>query len=288
MKNRTTRTALAGLLTLAFALFAGCGNDTITVPDPDQSGSGAPALPSMSTMKMDLDFLGATQPALDPSSLATGKPSDDLTRYAAAANRANWINAFVRAIFVQLLMYDALEEPIGAFALAVHSVPQPQADGSYLWTYIFVDDDGTEYSIFLFGKPMNSHVEWRMEVSSSDPALPLDHFVWFDGVSRNDDTGYWQFYDPIDETTGTESFRIDYAEGSLRVEANGVGHPDEGDYLEIQETADNGHIEHYDASADELGRIEWNADGSGSITVHDYNNGEKACWDTEQIDTVCP
>lgn len=293
MRNITIRsTAVAAMLALAAVLVAGCSNDTVTSPDVGDQTSGAPELPALSTMKAEFDFFGVTPPALDERSIESGKPSDALLQYAAAASRTHWINAFVRVVFVQLLMYDALEEPIGAFALAVHSVPQPRSDGSYLWTYIFVDSDGTEYGIFLFGTPLSDRVVWRMEVSSNSPAMPLDHFVWFDGETMNDDSGgFWQFYDPVTATTGTETHRIDWThgptEGVVTITANGVGHPDEGDYLEIRNSGLTASLEHYDASADELSRIEANADGSGSITVPDYNNGQRACWDTSQIDTVC-
>jgi len=199
----------------------------------------------------------------------------------------------VRAIYVQLITYDMLEEPIAAFAFAIHSIPQEQPDGSYLWTYIFVEDGGTEYSVFLFGTPMLDRVVWRMEVSSNSAAQPLDHFVWFDGESMNDESGgFWQFYEPVDQTNGVASARIDWAEtaveSSLRIEVNGVGHEDEGDYLEFRETATAGSIEHLDASTAELSRIDWSVDGSGSITAPDYNGGMKSCWDTSQKDTTCP
>ena len=35
--------------------------------------------------------------------------------------------------------------------------------------------------------------------------------------------------------------------------------------------------------------IIWNeADGSGSLRVPDYNDGVRACWDTNQFDVECP
>lgn len=299
-----TKKLTGTLLTILIAVFLlpACSDDNGNPALPEQN-AGAPELPPMSTMVFTLDFFGVEPPDVGAQSIETGKPGAEL--YAAdAANRANWINAFIRALFLQLVMFDALEEPIGAFALAIHSVPQAQEDGSYLWTYIFVED-GVEYSIFLYGTPQQDHVDWRMEVSTNDPDFLLDHFVWFEGeVNNDDDQGYWQFYDPILDspayvagagaaTPGVQTFRIDWqnpsrTEHRLTVTANGVGHEDEGDYLEFFESSFLGMIEHYDASEGQLSDITWYPDGSGSITVPDYNNGEKACWDTQQIDTDCP
>jgi len=289
MKKQTTRWT-AALCALAIVL-AGCsGNDTITLPD--NNDNGAPALPSVSTMKFELDFFGATAPELDGQSLVTGKPSAAMLESAAAANRSNWINAFVRALYAQLVTFDALEEPIAAFALAIHSVPQALEDGRYLWTYIYVDKEtGVEYSIFLYGLPVGNSVEWTMEVSSNDPAQPLDHFKWFDGTSVETE-GYWQFYEPIDETNGVEVARVDWTDtralDRLLITVNGVGHENEGDTLEFTETHTEGMIEHYDASEGARCTVRWFADGTGSITCPDYNGGEKACWDEHQRDTVCP
>ena len=203
MRNRIIGIGLATFL--VWGALAGCSNDSTTQPDP-QLTSTAPALPAVSTMKPVLDFYGVQAPTLDAQSLATGKPGDAVQ----LSDHSNWINAYVRAVFVVLSTYDLLDESIGAFAIASHSVPQLQDDGSYLWTYIFVDRE-IEYGVFLYGTPHDGTVAWRMEVSSNNPAQPLDHFVWFSGESKRDDSsGFWQFYQPVDETSGTETLRVDW------------------------------------------------------------------------------
>jgi hypothetical protein len=302
MKRTTRFLTLALALVLGLGVLAGCSNDvSVTAPAQDEYPEGAPQLPPASTMRMELDFFGVDTPALDEASLQRGVPGSEL-QAATADDHTNWINAFVRAVFVQLLMYDALEEPIAAFALAAHSIPQLQDDGSYLWTYIFVEDS-IEYSIFLYGTPMTDRVEWRLEVSTNHPDVQLDHFVWFDGVTMTDDSeGYWQFYEPVvaptaaasasaEATDGVALIRIDWtnapAGNTLRLTVNGEGHEDFGDYVEFFASATTGSIEHYDASEDLLSSIVWYADGSGSLTVPDYNDGLQACWDTGQRNVEC-
>jgi hypothetical protein len=287
MKHSIIRTTLAGLF--MWAALAGCSDDSTTRPDVDNNQ--APALPAVSTMKFNLDFYGVQAPTVDAQSLETGRPSDAMLQSAAAGDHENWINAYVRAVFIYLTTFDMLEEPIGAFAYAIHSVPQKQSDGSYLWTYIFVDKE-IEYSVFLFGTPKLDTVEWRMEVSSNNPAQVLNHFVWFTGESKRDDTGgYWQFYVPVDETNGVPVVRIDWVNGlhedTLTLTVNGAGLENEGDVLEFSDSKATGSIEYFDASENLTSSIVWHSDGSGNLTVPDYNGGAKACWDTEQRNVAC-
>ncbi len=288
MKSNTKMMLTMLVIVAMGALFAGCSGDDSGTAPTEASLNSAPKLPSVETMTFNLDFFGADMPSPDAQSLMTGKASDDLQ--AAAGDRTNFINAIVRALFVQLLMYDALEEPIGAFALAVHSVPQEQNDGSYLWTYIFVEDN-VEYSIFLYGTPQVGSVLWRLEVSTDDGAL--NHFVWFDGEFQEDDTGgYWQFYEPVTASTGDPVVRIDVSNTGgveqLRVTVNSLTSEDSGDILTFTETDDEGSITFLDASTLTTDEIRWYVDGTGYIDVSDYNNGERGCWDDKQKDTICP
>jgi hypothetical protein len=280
-------------LLIAAWMLPACSTDETVAPDDTGYPADAPQLPAMSTMAFSLDFFNLEMPQVSQQSIETGKPGPEL-QTADAANRANFINAFVRALYVHLLMFDALEEPVAAFALAVHSIPQKQDDGSWLWTYIFVEN-GLEYSIFLYGTPDTGggYVDWRLEVSTNDPGLDLNHFVWFDGRTHNDDDhGFWQFYDPSLPAPHTAA-RIDWqnpsaTEHRLTVEINGADSDDSGDTLEFFGSSFLATIDHYDAGDDVESNITFNADGSGSLTMPDYNGGETACWDTEQKDTDCP
>lgn len=297
--NKLIRTAICFVAVAALAGLAACSKeDSSGVFGTTNTGAGAPDLPAMSSMTMDLSFFG-----IDGTSVAQAKAMDGEMMLVAAGNKTNFINAVVRVLYIQLTLYDILEEPVGAFAAAIHSIPQPQPDGSYLWTFIFVED-GNEYSIFLYGKVVGDHVEWRLEVSTDVPGLALDHFVWFDGESKLDESGgYWQFYKPVLSgealasmgavTDGAPVARMDWehdgnTEHRLTVLANEVGSPDEGDMLVFHTTPSTGTIHYHDADAVDDQNITWHVDGSGSLTVSDYNDGQPACWNAEQEDTVCP
>lgn len=281
------------LAALCLATLWGCSNDA-TAPEDRIP----PALPQVSTMKPTLNFYGVAIPTVDPQTLATGKAGDALL-LDQTGDHSNFVNGVVRAFLLMFGAYDVLNEPIGAWAVAANSLPTALDDDSYLWTYIFIDPDtGFEYSVFVYGNthdggPHDAYVDWRMEVSSNDPAQPLDHFVWLTGESLRDHTAcFWQFYSPVNATDGVESVHVDWnlldgKETRLVLTVNGAGLPNEGDVLTFNDNNPESSIEYYDASEDYLSTVVWRTNGSGSLHVPDYNGGATACWDQHQINTTC-
>jgi hypothetical protein len=298
MLNRFAKLSRFGFIILvALLTTVGCNSSDPVLPVEEEQ---PPELPAASTMSMDLSLFNAAQ--INQSTIIDGGPTPELL--AQYPTKHNFINAAVRVLVVHLVACAAVHPPVAAFVIALHSVPQKQVDGSWLWTYIFVDED-IEYSIYLRGKNAGDYTEWSMRVSSSDPENPLDHFLWFDGEAMHDNSeGFWQFYVPEDDivpastvgafvTAGVPLLRIDWANMSndthtLSILVNAEGHVDEGDMIEFFESPDMCYLEHYDASEGITGNITWYADGSGSIQVPDYINGEKGCWDTRQFDVDCP
>jgi len=292
------RASVCLVLVVALFGFSACSNDdNPTAPTEEE----APALPSISTMTMDLSFFEQAQ--IDHPSIDTEDPRP--MELVAETGKENFNNAALRAIFVHLVFCAALQPPVSAFALAIHSVPQKMEDGSWLWTYIFVEGE-VDYGIFLYGMDIGDRVLWRMEVSTNDPGMPLDHFVWFEGEAmKNDTAGYWQFYVPVLDvpmvaepiavamTPGVRSIRIDWLNSpgdvhQLTILNNMPDSVDEGDNVVFSASPAMSYIEFTDVSVPEFGNITWYADGSGSLQVPDYNNFEKACWDSNQFDIVCP
>jgi len=293
-RNFMYRCGVCLVIVTALFGFQACSNDDPAAPPAER----APALPDASTMTLDLSFFDPAP--VDRASIAAGEP----LVVEAVAGKENFINAAVRVVYVELVFWAALQPPVAAFAFAIHSVPQLQDDGSWLWTYIFVDKE-IEYRVFLYGTDAGNHTEWRMEVSTNNPEMPLDRFVWFTGEAMKDESsGYWQFYEPaaglavaaasgFARTQGIQSVRIDWLNGpgrthELTVLNNMPGGEDEGDQLVFSASPAMSFVEFTDVSGPVVYNVTWYGDGSGSIDVPDYNNGEKACWDTRQNDTVCP
>ena len=61
----------------------------------------------------------------------------------------------------------------------------------------------------------------------------------------------------------------------------------EGDTMTITTGHDTSSIELLDAGAAATSSIIWHRDGSGSLTVPDYNGGAMACWDQHQVNADC-
>ncbi|MBN1165118.1 MAG: hypothetical protein JXB45_11105 [Candidatus Krumholzibacteriota bacterium] len=269
--------------------------------DNSSPASRAPQLPPATTMSIDLSLFKSA--SVDAEAIAAGDLERSLLT-ATQGSKLNFLNAAVRVLFLDVVVYSALVEPVAAFAVAAHSVPQPQPDGSWLWTYIFVSERA-EYSIFLHGREMDDHVAWKLEVFSTAEEMTLDHFLWFEGQTRRyQDSGYWQFYEPAiitapagrageSATQGIKTVRIDWInrsrrEHELEIRVNKPGDPEEGTTLSFLETPGLCSIDFFDAKEQTNGNITWYGDDSGSIEWPDYNGGVKSCWDSRQNNVTCP
>ena len=251
---------------LAAALFAGCGETT-------EPRSEAPALPPAQSMALDLDFFGdGSAPGVT-----------DL-----AGTKLNFLNAAVRVAFLNVAVVTVLTPPTLAFEAAVHTLPSRQDDGSYMWIYTWVDH-GLDHQIRLRGMPENDHVDWELNVvlPGAEPEL------WFSGrsyVNRNE--GYWVFRD-FTLAGDPEVIRIDWEvnavdDAFLDITNIYVGHDEEGDELAYRMDGVMRSVEFHDASAGDDWDITWDeSDGSGSLRVPDYNDGERACWDADRDDVDC-
>jgi len=267
-----TRIATAGFLLLGFAapvVLTGCAETT----QPNTEAQ-APKLPPVQTMSLDLSFF-------------TAKNAPGI--HDAAANKLNFINAVVRADFINRIVVDVLTPPALAFGAALNTIPSRDEDGSYLWIYTWVEG-GKDHQIRLRGTENGDAVDWELAVVRPGEAAQ----VWITGQSQSSkDEGFWIFRD-IDLAGDPEVLRVDWQEVSptdatLLFTNIKTGDEEEGDLLRYRVDGTEGSIEFDDASTDETWDIIWDeADGSGSLRVPDYNNGERACWDVNQENTQCP
>lgn len=269
-RTRLSRRFAATTLALVLATQSGCFNDSTTSPDPDPTPSEPPVLPAPERITFNFDFFQ------EPS-------------VAERASKANFFNAYVRATVVSAVTHFLLAPPITAFALALHTVPSPQDDGSYLWIYTWVDGS-EEAQIRLRGTPLSEgRVAWEMRVSNNIDGFSNE--LWFEGETWSDgEEGAWRFHD-FERVGKPVVARLEWGH-----DANGdfLRLTDEfenvGDSLEFREHGVLKSFTYTDADASTLSWfVKWNeSDGSGSLRAPDYNGGVEACWDHRQNDTVCP
>lgn len=271
MKRTTLQKSLTALALGVFAFAAqGCMNDNGAGPD-DNNGdaTGAPTLPNADRLSFNFDFFEEPQ--------NNGRCSN-----------ANFFNAYIRTVVVAAVSELVLAPPVGAFALALHTPPSAQSDGSYIWIYTWTD--GTEEAqIRLRGLPLEDDgVEWELRVSSTEDQI--ENELWFAGETRDDgDQGYFIFSD-FNEVGKPDVARLDWG-----TDSNGEFlrftdlHENIDDALEFRNTGDTASFRWTDAShPSESWYVIWNeADGSGQMQAPDFNEGETACWDDDKCDSDC-
>ena len=288
---------------LSLAL-AACGNET-TQPDAER---GAPELPDPVTMQMDLGFFaddaaravaggadlgdGATLSGGAAHSGGAALSGGGTALGSAGANAHwNWIAAVVHVTALNLIVGEVLGPPSAAFHLALTAEPEKVDRNTYLWEYVF--DDGDErVAVDLEGSWVSGGVDWSLYVTGIVEGRELDHDLWYRGhSSQGGRTGYWIFSDL--EADPTDVARLDWsrslAETELSLSIIDSGHEDFGDHIAYSRTGTVRRVEWSDQSEEQLFFVTWDVvTGAGSLEVPEYNDGDRACWNTEQEDIDCP
>jgi hypothetical protein len=270
----TTRNKLRDkfLLLAAVSVLAltGCSEDMPLGPIVDnESQAEAPVLPDASKLKIDLGFF------------EQGRDYDKIFA------RQNFFNAYLRALVVTAMTELVLAPPVGAFSLAVHTVPSHQPDGSWLWVYTCVNG-ADEAQVRLRGTIAADGVDWELRVSI--PQEGVEQELWFDGSTRDDgDVGLWTFYDfNLEGRPAVAELAWQYGADETYLRLTALYGEDEGDELEFSVAGDEHRIDYDEGDSLDTWFIRWLAsDGSGSLRVPDYNGGAEACWDEEQYDVDC-
>ncbi len=273
--NRNLKHLVLPILAIAAVVLSLCGCESNpTEPDTGDPGPGpmetAPTLPDPERLTFEFSFFASAEKM-------------------AKAGRDNFFNAYLRVVVIDLMVKYYLTPPIAAFSLALHTPPSPQEDGSWIWVYTWVNGE-EEVQIRLRGLPVGDNVQWQLWVDAPSADPPIEDALWFEGETHGDGQfGQWTFHD----------FTI---EGNPAVATLEWGTGLDGDYLIL--TSLHGEYEddslafhndsplcsiiYTDASEPTEWFIRWNEeDGSGSLMVPEYNDGQEACWDEQQFDTEC-
>jgi hypothetical protein len=264
---RALTPAVLGLMTLATT---GCLDESPTSP-VDPSGD-APVLPAQENLTFPLGFF------------------DQGAAMQRAAGKDNFFNAYVRVVVVHTVVDLMLTPPIAAFALALNTPPSPQADGSWIWVYTYVNGS-EEAQIRLRGMPLGGErVAWELRVTNRHEVPALNNVVWFEGETDDEgEAGFFLFHD-VFEDANPVSGRLDWgadSQGDFLRLTDLDDNPN--DTLEYREVGTRKSLTFSDASSPDLGWfVKWDeSDGTGSLRAPDYNGGAEACWDEHQNDTVC-
>ncbi len=258
--------ALGAVMFLMAAHVGGCSDET----SPTEAATAqAPALPDAADLQIDLGFFdGAGTLAKDASGI-----------------HDNFVNAYLRAVVLQTMADFTLAAPVGTFAVALHTVPAAQPDGAWVWSYTWT---GYRFPIrvALRGLPAGDHVAWEMRIS---PLNTEPNLLWFEGTTSDQGRkGQWLFHDlddPAHPVSGEIAWDHDASGRWLQFTSREL--ESDGDLLRFTDGAPDYAIEFTPGDGGVASYIRWNADGTGSLLVPDYNGGAAACWDRWQENVVC-
>lgn len=238
------RLPLVALALLAFAL-SGCGED-----DANPAGAGettAPALPPSDALTIDLSAFG-----VGGGEAGIGKSLG----LAADSDSANYKAARATVLVVNAAVLSGLAPALIAFAGAFLVAPEPQEDGSWVWSYQ-ATYGAVVFDLSLTGKREGNENVWSLRVSSDDVQPPLDNFLWYSGrCPLVPTTGTWQFYDPTSPAEPVPLVRVDWVresavDRSAVFTANRPGGEILGDQLAYLQDGLDASVSYLDVSAGE-------------------------------------
>ena len=266
LRNGLGLIATAVLMFLLTISLSGCSEST-TSP-LSAVNEEPPVLPAAEQLQFDFSFFeGAAQ--LDK----------------AQGDYDNFINAYLRTVVLDVMAHIVLAAPVSAFSAAIHTVPVAQDDGAWVWTYVWQHPDGP-VDIILRGLPAGDVVEWELSLRVG---AMTEGVLWFSGTTNGDGSeGRWIFQD-LDTEGHPVSGEIAWgdSEGGRYLEFVSREIDSDGDVLRFNDNDPDFSISFVPGNGDAASFIQWNAAGSGSLMVPDYNGGSEACWGVDLRNVDC-
>lgn len=267
IRSGTGLLALAAIIFLFALNLGGCSDEesSPTALPQDQ----APVLPDPAELTFDFSFFD--------EAAELEKTGDGI--------HDNFVNAYLRAALLGAVAKLTLAPPVAAFAVALHTVPEAQEDGAWIWSY---QCGGPHHplQVALRGLPAGDHVQWEMRVGIGHED-PTD--VWFEGRTSGDgQEGRWLFHnldDPAQPVCGEVAWGDDEAGHYLQFTSRESD--DDGDMLRFNDADPAFAITFTPGDGGDASFIHWITDGTGSLLVPDYNDGIEACWDRYQHNVDC-
>ncbi|MDZ7267889.1 MAG: hypothetical protein ONB48_10705 [candidate division KSB1 bacterium] len=246
--------------------------------NPTEADNPKPALPPTNSMSVDLSTFQGNLPKTG----AIGR---------------NFLTAQLTVATINLAVLVHMSVPVLTFAAAASQTPVLKDDAKWHWIYS-VSQSGQQFQADLAGwiDEDARAVRWEMRITTNAGGLQLNRFLWYTGRAElNNVSGEWTIYDHTQPNASVAVVNITWnyesaaSKGSLQFTVVKPGVPENGDTLTYTSNGSQRSVEYFDKSENTRLTIAWDAvTRAGYIIAPNYNNGQKACWDSQLNDTVCP
>jgi len=269
-----------GILSLIFIsaayLLAGCNSSSTNVEETP------PALPPAIVMESDFTLFSENNPSAE-FRLDANNTENPYSHFLNASTRALLLNSAINAnLFLPASILTAAEavEPI------------LNDDGQWEWNFS-VSGNSNTFSVALVGADQNNgQTTWSVFVSNS--LLNLDNELLLEGVSSSESgTGSWTVYQLAGFGTTQPFIELDWDFNSITDYAVDLEFQQILDLVPVQsirterDGPDKRTISR-DTDDDLRADISWNTETKeGSLLSSEYNNGDRACWDSTFRNTEC-
>jgi hypothetical protein len=275
------------------AQLTGCSGDDEDANIAETDISNAPILPPSESMMIDLSAFSNGESEI-PAIPVLDSEAQSSSEQPMAFSDQNFANATMLIEEINGSVVSPITFPAGLFNMAREHQPTPMDDGSWLWSYS-VTYDFIVVDAKLTGFKENGQNYWSMNVSVENPIMPITDFEWYTGVCTEDDTsGSWQIFDIYTSGEHNPIARVDWSMDSgmervdLTIENVDTRNELIGDILICRSTPTASSMSFSDASDGSGWDIIWDVEtGAGSVTIPDYNNSEKSCWDVNKQNVTC-
>ena len=244
--------------------------------NPSASNEEPPELPPAQSMQADFTMFEQQQKTAQLQTQA----SDNFTR------------ALGTAVVMKAVVDINLAIPRALLTAAANTEASLNEKEEWEWNYS-KNADGQTYSVRLVAsRDGSSDVNWNFYVTNT--AAGISDQLFFSGTTSADGRqGTWSYYDLQSLDAEEQVSEITWSikgdeEVSLRLDVTSDRNENNGDFLEYKAENNIKSAAYYNADEDETTQLEWNAETkAGFIISHDYNEGQKACWDTNFQDIAC-
>lgn len=249
--------------------------------NPSSFSDEPPTIPPIGSMEVDLS-------AFEDG----GSQQEAASQVFAEDSTSNFKQAAFRALIMKVVVEINLAIPRALLEAAANSDAELNDDEEWAWSYSKTTGEETYEVRLVASREGDDQVNWKLFVTNSE--LRLENRLFFEGITNNDGSeGSWTYYDlqntqPEGAVSGVEWQVNGEDDVQLKLEVLSDRNENLGDYIEYAFDGTVKHAVYFNAGEEATTEIQWNVEThEGYLIAPGYNQGEKACWNSELVNTAC-